>query len=125
MVTAIKYSSEYSENVMLQTNCSNTVNRPRYLNSATPRHHRRAWAIEACLIASLPVTFAVGWSVREKWSVLAWSSSTHPLIVRCRHRRRDTRRIIYIRRGCSDTESRIKNIHLKDQKRCFKKRFRN
>ena len=63
---------------MLQTNCSNTVNRPRYLNSATPRHHRRAWAIEACLIASLPVTFAVGWSVREKWSVLARSSSTHP-----------------------------------------------
>ena len=52
MVTAIKYSSEYSENVMLQTNCSN-VNRPRYLNSATPRHHRLAWAIEACLIASL------------------------------------------------------------------------
>ena len=53
MVTAIKHSSEYSENVMLQTNRSNTVNRPRYLNSVTPRHHRCAWAIEACLIASL------------------------------------------------------------------------
>ena len=78
MVTAIIYSSEYSENVMLQTNRSNTVNRPRYLNSVTPRHHRCAWAIEACLIASLLVTFAVGWSVREKWSVPAWSSSTLP-----------------------------------------------